>query len=442
MTRWTLFLTTLFLLPLPFGSDVLWAWVPAAAMVFGLLAAELRALPVTTEGQLKLPESLVHARWLILLLGLVQLWAAVQSVLFSLSPYDSFLACIKGLTYTGVFCLTLFMANSRHRVRQLIWIMVFAATFQALFGSIMVLSGLELGFFSFKERHLGVATGTYLNRNHLAGLMELVLAMGIGLLMARPTEYIGSMRHRIKQFLEVLLSNKVILRLLLIIMVIALVMSRSRSGNTAFFVSLMVTGLLALLLMRRKTLGTTILLGSLLIIDIAIVGTFFGVEKVAERIQQTSAEHESRDEVTRDTLSLWQSEPVTGIGPGAFIATFPAFKGADITSDRYYNNAHNDYAQFLVEFGLPGFILLCMVGGTALWWAMTAMRQRRSRFFQGLGFGCTMAMIAYLVHSATDFNLQIPANAAFFSIILALAVIARWMPNVRPQENYRSEAGS
>ena len=116
-------------------------------MVFGLLAAELRALPVTTEGQLKLPESLVHARWLILLLGLVQLWAAVQSVLFSLSPYDSFLACIKGLTYTGVFCLTLFMANSRHRVRQLIWIMVFAATFQALFGSIMVLSGLELGFF-------------------------------------------------------------------------------------------------------------------------------------------------------------------------------------------------------------------------------------------------------------------------------------------------------
>ena len=91
---------------------------------------------------------------------------------------------------------------------------------------------------------------------------------------------------------------------------------------------------------------------------------------------------------------------------------------------------------------MPGFILLCMVGGTALWWAMTAMRQRRSRFFQGLGFGCTMAMIAYLVHSATDFNLQIPANAAFFSVILALAVIARWMPNVRPQENYRSEAGS
>ena len=130
MTRWTLFLTTLFLLPLPFGSDVLWAWVPAAAMVFGLLAADLRALPVTAEGQTQLPASLVHARWLILLLGLVQLWAAVQSVLFSLSPYDSFLACIKGLTYTGVFCLTLFMANSRHRVRQLIWIMVFAATSQ------------------------------------------------------------------------------------------------------------------------------------------------------------------------------------------------------------------------------------------------------------------------------------------------------------------------
>ena len=441
MNRWTLFLTTLFLLPFPFGADVLWAWTLAASVVFGVFAVELND-KFRTGRDVAFPASFVHARWLIGLLFLVQVWAFIQWWWFSLSPYDSFLAIIKGLTYTSLFCVTLLLVNSRTRISQLIWVMVLSATFQALYGSMMVLSGLELGFFNVKERYLGVATGTYLNRNHLAGLLELVLAMGIGLLLTNPVEYFGSMRHRVKQFLEVLLSNKVILRLLLVIMVIALVMTRSRTGNTAFFISLMLTGLLALLLMRRKTLGTTILLTSLLVIDVAIVGTFFGVDKVAERIQQTSSKHESRDEVTRDTLLLWQSEPVTGIGPGAFITAFPAFKGEDITSDRYYNNAHNDYAQFLVEYGLPGFILLSMVGLICFWWAVSSLRKRRSRFFQGIGFGCTMAMIAYVVHSFTDFNLQIPANASYFVVILALSVIARWMPNTRSKTTFNEEARS
>jgi len=446
MNRWNAFRLLVFLLPLPFGLDTGWAWSLAGAWVFTLLALEfrerlldqqLRQLPT-----LPTPIAFQKAALPLALIWLVQAWALVQWLLVSLSPHDSLLSLTKGVTYAGFFTLALMMIDNRQRVREIIWMVVLAAAFQALYGSFMVLSGLEYGFFTEKEKYTGVATGTFLNRNHLAGYMELSLALGVGLLLAQPTEYFGSVRQRLRQLIRMLLSSKVILRLLLAILVIALVLSRSRMGNTAFFASLMIAGALALFLMRNKTTATTVLLGSLLVIDIAIVGTFFGVDKVAERLQKTSTDTESRDEVTRDTLNLFKEQPLVGMGAGTFIYVYPALKSDDVTSDRYYNHAHNDYAQFLAEFGLPATLALGGIVVWSLWQGLVAMRQRNSRFYQGVGFASTMAIIAFAMHSTVDFNLQIPANAMTFLLILALAGIARWTPHVTTEKSRRRSSRS
>ena len=45
----------------------------------------------------------------------------------------------------------------------------------------------------------------------------------------------------------------------------------------------------------------------------------------------------------------------------------------------------------------------------------------------GLGCGVLMAIVALLIHSAVDFNLQIPANAATFVVILAMGWHVRWL---------------
>ena len=42
----------------------------------------------------------------------------------------------------------------------------------------------------------------------------------------------------------------------------------------------------------------------------------------------------------------------------------------------------------------------------------------------GVGFGAAMGIIALLIHSSTDFNLQIPANAATLVVLCAIAVLA------------------
>ena len=51
---------------------------------------------------------------------------------------------------------------------------------------------------------------------------------------------------------------------------------------------------------------------------------------------------------------------------------------------------------------------------------------------RGMSFAAIMGIIAILIHSSVDFNLQIPANAATFMVLLALAWISLTLGRARP----------
>ena len=330
---------------------------------------------------------------------------------------------LKSLSFVAMFCLTLVLVRNHARVRLLITVLVFCGVAQALYGSLMTLSGLEYGFFTKKLWHLGVATGTFWSRNHLAGYLEMCLALGTGLM-------IGSLeqrdeqtwRQRMRNTLLFLMSAKVRLRVYLIIMVIALVLTRSRMGNTAFFASLLVSGAIGLALSRHAPRSTVIFLVSVIVLDIFIVGAWFGIDKVAERIQQTSVEAESRDEVANYTISHWQNYPWTGSGLGSYYAVFPRYQGEEVT--QFQRHGHNDYLQFGAETGIIGVALLGLTVVTSLATAIAAQYRRRDGLMRGVSFAAIMGIIALLIHSAVDLNLQIPANAMTFMVILALAWIS------------------
>ena len=425
------YLVLLFCLPLPFGANVIWGWGLFAAVIFSLLGIELYKLGKAQQQQklnsIKWPAAFRAAKPVLITLGLVQLIIFLQW-LFNMGfahGHDVYLSLLKGSALLAFFALSLLLIRSRDDIRKVIWAVILAAGFQAIYGSFMVLSGLEYGFFMAKEAYLGKATGTFVNRNHLAGYLEMALALGIGLLLASSTRYRGDWRQRLRQGIEMLLSPKVLARLLLAIMVIALVLTRSRMGNTAFFASLMIAGFLALFLMKNKSRSTTILLSSLLVIDIAIVGTFFGVEKVADRIQNSSTESESRDEVTAATFEAWQDHPLFGLGAGSFYYSYPSFRYAEHKSNLTTRYAHNDYVQFLAEFGLIAFLLLLGCVLYCFWQGIQAMRLRNSSLHQGMGFASYMGLMALGIHSTVDFNLQIPANAFMFMLLMAMSLIAR-----------------
>ncbi|MNC46784.1 hypothetical protein D3C75_958140 [compost metagenome] len=67
----------------------------------------------------------------------------------------------------------------------------------------------------------------------------------------------------------------------------------------------------------------------------------------------------------------------------------------------------------------------------ALWRALQALWRRESLYRSGVGFGAAVGIIAIAIHSLTDFNLQIPANAATLVVLCAIAVLANRHSNPR-----------
>jgi O-antigen ligase len=85
------------------------------------------------------------------------------------------------------------------------------------------------------------------------------------------------------------------------------------------------------------------------------------------------------------------------------------------------NQAHNDYLQLLVETGLAGFSI-------AVWFLLLVFRQAAGKLKNwtetasgAMTVAALLGCIGILVHSFLDFNLQIPANAALFYVLCAIA---------------------
>jgi O-antigen ligase len=137
---------------------------------------------------------------------------------------------------------------------------------------------------------------------------------------------------------------------------------------------------------------------------------------------------------------MFLDSPLLGKGAGSYKYVYPHYKSDDVTSAKLYDHAHNDYVQFLAEFGAIAFLFLAGSVVLSFYWAVQAMRVRRRPINQGLGFASAMGIIAIMIHSTVDFNLQIPANAFMFMFILAIGCIARWgdLPSREGANKHRS----
>ena len=450
--RWIFvgFLILIAWMPLPWGSKYQWSWSVMEIWVYLLAIAWLLLF---IFDRVRITVAFIKAMPVLLLLALWLLWVTFQVVplpagvieyispqahanygavpgesptwmTLSVDVYATRQGLLKSIAYVLVFCLALLLLHGHRRLQLCAGVLILSGVFQAAYGSLMTLSGMEYGFLTEKKTAIGYASGTFTNRNHLAGYLEMCLATGIGIMIASldRTNHHDTLRRFILRWLKVIFSSKTRLRLYLVIMVIALVLTHSRMGNTAFFTSLIIAGGIGLIFSRRATRGMIILITSLILIDVLIVGTWFGIEKVAKRLEETSFAVEGRDEVYEYVTRQWQDYPWTGSGLGSFYAVFPKYRKHDVAG--YYNHAHNDYLEIGAETGIIGFGLLGLVVVLTLIVAVLVQHRRHDPLMRGLSFAALMGITAILIHSTVDFNLQIPANAVTFMLLLAFAWIA------------------
>jgi O-antigen ligase len=406
-------------LPLPIGSNRDWSMGLLVFLCCGLGAGW--ALNAWRRNRDMGPTLRAGLPMLGLLL-LAQVWVLLQWLLgITVDTAATFQYLMLGVAYSLLFLLVVDLFRTRKRLSLLLAVLVVSGAFQAFFGAGMTLSGVEGLLVGSKTTYLGDATGTFINRNHLAGYLELTLAAGVGLLLAlrdeRPFRWINT--------LEMLLGPKGRLRLALVLMTIALVMSHSRMGNTAFFTSLLLVGGIFMLINKEHRLRNALIFAGLLIVDGLIVSQYFGLDKVVDQIgaaQPAGTSNELRANVLHDTLPLAQERLLTGHGAGTFEVLFGHVAGPEIAL--HFDHAHNDYLQFLVEYGLLGSLPLLLFVLFGLYHAQRAMWQRESTYRAGVGFGASVGIVALLIHSVADFNLQIPANAATYVVICAIGVLA------------------
>lgn len=421
-------LVLLLWLPLPIGSNRDWSMGLLVFLCCGLGAAW--AVNAWRRNR-DLSPTLRAALPMLGLLVLCQLWVLVQWLAgITVDAAATFQYLMLGVAYTLLFVLVVDLFRTRKRLSLLLAVLVVSGTFQAFFGAVMTLSGVEGLLMGSKTTYLGDATGTFINRNHLAGYLEMTLAAGVGLLLAlrdeRPFRWIN--------VLEMLLGPKGRLRLALVLMTIALVMSHSRMGNSAFFTSLLLVGGVFMVVNRKHRLRNGLILASLILIDLLIISQYFGLGKLAERIANTQlqavvvdgqtvqAANELRGTVYQDALPLAREHFFTGHGAGTFEVLFGKFAGPEI--GMHFDHAHNDYLQFVIEYGLLGSLPLLLFVLLGFYHAQRAMWQAESTYRAGVGFGASVGILALLIHSAVDFNLQIPANAATYVVMCAIGVLA------------------
>ena len=443
------------LLPLPRGTTFDWSWLLMAVIVYIMAALWLIAY---AKGRVQLTPAFRSARYVLIIfvswlgwnllqiiplpVGLLERIAPLSLELYSLATPDIAFAPISidvnatreqlivGMAYMLIFALVLLLVDNKKRLQIFTLWLIVIGVIQSVIASLALFSGQEVYYGS------SSAQGTFANRNQLAGFLELNLAIGIGLLLASMSE-VGSRswRERVRSWAQTLLSRKVRLRIYLAIMVITLVLTHSRMGNTAFFASMTIAGIIALVLMKRSPRPVVILLTSLVIIDIFIVSQWFGLGRLQQRFEEMGGETVSMDIRTNtvnrintsiQTRLLHKDAVLTGTGAGTYFTVFPAYQ--DIGQIGFYQHAHNDYLEFMADSGWIGILLLAAIVIISFMAAIRAMRARRHPLMRGMAFSSVMGILSLMIHSTTDFNFHIPANASLFMVILALGWIALAMP--------------
>ena len=156
-----------------------------------------------------------------------------------------------------------------------------------------------------------------------------------------------------------------------------------------------------------------------------IIFTPAAVRKVIG-FSQTNPEAEGRVWSNAYTFDYIKEFPLTGSGGGSFYGVFPNFQALNL--EGFHVHAHNDYLEFAAELGIPATIALIAFVGLALRSAYRVQRVRQTPLYKGAAFAVTMTIVWAAIHSLTDFNLQMPANALTFVTILAMAFICRGLP--------------
>lgn len=249
-------------------------------------------------------------------------------------------------------------------------------------------------------------SGLFANRNHFA----LFMAMGCVIAPAWASANSQSPGWRLPLVVGLLT--------LFLLMILA---SGSRAGLVLGGIALFMGGLLTLIWSHqvfRRFPRWVMPLGGVLIIGVFIVISVASGRAISvERLLQIDQAQDMRSRAFTTVLFMAQKYFPFGSGFGSFDPAFRIDEPFNLLKTTYFNHAHNDFLEVVLEGGLPSVVLLL----AGLWWwghsslrAVHAFRVSRKNVEPLLG---AALLLLLLIASLFDYPARTP-------IMMAVVVIA------------------
>lgn len=337
----------------------------------------------------------------------------------SIDPDTTGNEALKYGAYVTLFFLTLATVNTKGRLLSLVSVIVAAGVLESVLGLYAYASGYSL----FAESGVGSRgpSGTFVNPNHFANLLIMVLGMVLGLVASIVNSQEPENRLRVARYAPPDLAALTVLSAAALIIMVAVLASGARSPVMFLALSFAVVLLMAKAA-DRADLGEYVLVPFVLF-ALGTVTILLALEggSLTSVIGQIFSQEWLRQNVSG--LKLLTSVWATGVGAGNYRWVFPMFRD-DGLRFATYDQANNDYLQAAIEQGIPAALIL----GLAVWLMVRQLyrgyRSRRNTLMRGVIFGCLVSVLFMLAHATIEFSFRIPANAVYFLVISGAGIAA------------------
>jgi O-antigen ligase len=346
----------------------------------------------------------IRWNWLFAPLAGFWTWGAVQFLSgMTASPFLTRIEWLKLSALVVLFFLAIQAFAAVEHWRGLMW-------FLMILGFLVSVQGILQHFtfngklYWFRElRYGGIPFGPYVNRNHFAGLMELIIPIGLSILLLRADK-----RDHMPMVL-----------ILTSLPLGALFLSASRGGMIGAIVE---SGLvMTLVFLRRHGKHQLAAVATVLVLAGGFVG-WLGVGRALDRfssLRQLEVTESRRTEMLHDSWRIFMDHPFNGTGLGTLQEVFPRYE--TLYDGKVVQHTHNDYVEALAETGIVGGLFGAVFLLLLVWGSWARLVRAADSADLAYHIGAVAACAALLVHSLVDFNLHIPSNALIFLLQCALA---------------------
>ena len=339
----------------------------------------------------------------------------------SADPFESWVFALRlsALTLTGV--LVVRFTKTVTRLSTLVHAILLAAVISSIFGILRQTMQHGQGFL-LPGLPEGGGFAQFINRNHFAFLVEGAIGLLMGIAFLRQDRH-----ERLLLYLSTIL-----------LLWVALVMSRSRGGLLAVTVQVVCAAALFIYSRYKRSSGTKRAIGwrrPIVATAITIIATvaitvagvvWLGGDQLTTGVQTASIEighanlaHEGtrRSDIWRATWQMARAHPLAGAGLGGYWAELPVYH--DASGVQTPQQAHNDYLELLASGGIIGaaifvwFVVLLIGAGRRI-------GGNHSEFQRAAASGAILGIVGIGVHSLFEFGLHITINALVFMLLLSI----------------------